>query len=206
MKEVEATGKTVEEALAAAAASLGVSPADLEYTVLEEPRHGFLGIGSRPARIAATVKKVEPVEKAKHFLQELLAAMHMSVCLEKMTADGHVVINFRGQDLGILIGRHGQTLDALQYLTNLVANRGAEERVRIILDVEDYRKRRAETLRRLALRVADRVKKGGRPVTLEPMSPQERKVIHMALQGDHRIVTYSNGEEPYRKVTISLKK
>lgn len=206
MKPVEATGKTLEDAVAAAAVSLGVSPQDVVYTVLEEARHGFLGIGGRPARISAVRKEVDPVAKARQFLQELLAAMHLDVQLENTTSDGRVAINFRGRDLGILIGRHGQTLDALQYLTNLAANRGVQERVHFILDVEDYRKRRAETLQRLALRMAERVKRGGRPVTLEPMSPQERKVIHMALQGDHRISTYSNGEEPFRKVTISLKK
>jgi spoIIIJ-associated protein len=133
-------------------------------------------------------------------------AMKVNVSMEKVTNDDHVVINLRGEDLGILIGKHGQTLDALQYLTNLAANRDADERSRIVIDVEDYRKRRAETLSRLAMRLADKVKRRGERVVLEPMSPQERKIIHMALQSDNRIMTYSEGDEPYRKVVIALKR
>lgn len=107
--------------------------------------------------------------------------------------------------MGILIGKHGQTLDALQYLTNLVANKNSSERIRIIIDVEDYRERRIETLSRLAVRLADKVKRNGERVVLEPMNPHERKIIHMALQNDRHITTLSEGEEPYRKVVIELK-
>ena len=121
-------------------------------------------------------------------------------------ADSTVTLKLHGPDMGILIGKHGQTLDALQYLTNLVANKNSSERIRIIIDVEDYRERRIETLSRLAVRLADKVKRNGERVVLEPMNPHERKIIHMALQNDRRITTLSEGEEPYRKVVLELKK
>jgi spoIIIJ-associated protein len=132
--------------------------------------------------------------------------MKISVSVEKITTDDHVLFNLRGNDLGVLIGKHGQTLDALQYLVNLAANRDSMERVRVLLDVEDYRKRRADTLTQLALRLADKVKRRGEKVILEPMSSHERKIIHMALQNDQRIATFSEGEDPFRKVVIALKR
>ncbi|WP_371375732.1 RNA-binding cell elongation regulator Jag/EloR [Sporomusa aerivorans] len=203
----EKTGKTIEEAIELALAELEVNRERIDYEVLEVPSKGLFGfIGSKLARVKVTVRPVDPVEEAKQFLAKTFQAMKLDVSMEKMTHADHVVINLRGDDLGVLIGKHGQTLDALQYLTNLAANKDAEERSRIILDVEDYRKRRAETLSRLAMRLADKVKRRGERVVLEPMSPQERKIIHMALQNDHRIVTYSEGDEPYRKVVIALKK
>ena len=207
MTAVEKSGKTIEEAVELARAELGVGPDRIEFEVLEQPSKGLFGfIGGRPARVRVWLKKVDPVAVAKEFLQNVFKAMRLEVCIEKMTQDDQVILNMRGDDLGVLIGKHGQTLDALQYLTNLAANKDAEEKVRIILDVEDYRKRRVETLTNLAKRVAERVKRRGERVTLEPMTPHERKIIHMALQHDHRIVTYSEGEEPYRKVVIALKK
>jgi spoIIIJ-associated protein len=203
----EKTGKTIEEAIEMALAELEVSRDRIDYEVLEVPSKGLFGfIGSKQARVKVTVRPIDPVEEAGQFLEKTFKAMKLDVAMEKMTHEDHVVINLRGDDLGVLIGKHGQTLDALQYLTNLAANRDAEDRSRIILDVEDYRKRRAETLSRLAMRLADKVKRRGERVVLEPMSPQERKIIHMALQNDHRIVTYSEGDEPYRKVVIALKK
>lgn len=207
LNSTETTGKTIDEAIELALAELGVSRDRVDYEVLEVPSKGLFGfIGSKLARVKVTVQPIDPVQEAKQFLTQVFAAMNITVGMEKMTHDDHVVINLRGDDLGVLIGKHGQTLDALQYLTNLAANRDADERCRIILDVEDYRKRRAETLSRLAMRLADKVKRRGERVVLEPMSPQERKIIHMALQNDHRIVTYSEGDEPYRKVVIALKK
>lgn len=207
MTSLEKTGRTVEEALEAALAELGVSRERAEYEVLENPSKGLFGlIGAKPARVLVTVKEIDPLEVAMTFLQSIFATMQLQVAVEKMTRDEHVILNLRGEDLGILIGKHGQTLDALQYLTNLAANRDAENKVRIVLDVEDYRKRRTETLSRLALRLADKVKRRGEKVALEPMSPHERKIIHVALQNDNRIVTYSEGDEPFRKVVIALKR
>lgn len=206
MTSVEKNGKTVEEALELALAELGVDLEKVEYTVLEIPSKGFFGFGGKLAKVRVTVKKVDALVVAREFLQNVFDSMKLSVTVEKMNKADHVLFNLRGNDLGVLIGKHGQTLDALQYLTNLAANRDADERVRIILDVEDYRKRREETLANLALRLADKVKRRGEKVALEPMSPHERKIIHMALQEDHRIVTYSEGDEPFRKVVIALKR
>nr|WP_092074535.1 RNA-binding cell elongation regulator Jag/EloR [Dendrosporobacter quercicolus]NSL49072.1 protein jag [Dendrosporobacter quercicolus DSM 1736]SDN00699.1 spoIIIJ-associated protein [Dendrosporobacter quercicolus] len=208
MTAVEKIGKTVEEAVALALAELGVTENKVDIEVLEAPSKGLFGfIGTKPAKVKVTLKKIDPVAVAQEFLQNIFTAMHIEVAIEKVTVDEGVVFNLRGQDLGILIGKHGQTLDALQYLTNLAANRDIEDdRVKIIVDVEDYRKRREETLYRLAERLADKVKRRGERVVLEPMSRHERKIIHMALQDDHRISTYSEGEEPYRKVVIALKR
>lgn len=204
---VEKTGKTVEEALVAAMEELDVTEDCISYEVLEEPTKGFLGIiGVKPARIKVTVRDLLPLEKAEVFLREIFRQMKLTLTVEHSEQeDGHV-FNLIGSDLGILIGKHGQTLDALQYLTNLAANKGlAEDKVRIIIDVENYRSRREETLRRLALRLADRVRHSGEKIILEPMNRHERKVIHTALQDNRRVVTYSDGEEPYRKVVIDLK-
>lgn len=218
---VEKTGKTVEDALRAALVELNTAEDCVNYEVLETPSKGFLGlIGSKPAKIRVTLKEVEadsevisikqtskPLDTAILFLEDIFRGMNMKVDIEvKETLDG-IVLDLHGEDLGILIGKHGQTLDALQYLTNLAANRDmSEEKVRISIDVENYRKRREETLYRLAMRLADKVKRTGDKITLEPMSRHERKVIHMALQDERRILTYSDGEEPFRKVVIALKR
>ena len=150
----------------------------------------------------------EAVAKAREFLQKVFHAMKIEVVMEKFVNknDGSVTFKLHGADMGILIGKHGQTLDSLQYLTNLVANKNSAERVRVIIDVEDYRDRRIETLNRLAYRLADKVKRSGERVSLEPMNPHERKIIHMALQNDRRVTTLSEGDEPYRHVVIELKK
>ena len=174
------------------------------------------------AREVAKKEEAKPaeaaVESAKEFLQKIFNAMRIEVVMEKFINknEGMVTFKLHGSDMGILIGKHGQTLDSLQYLTNLVANKNSAERIRIVIDIEDYRERRVETLNRLALRLADKVKRTGERVVkvkrtgervvLEPMNPHERKIIHVALQNDRRITTLSEGEEPYRRVVIELKK
>lgn len=212
MTVLEKSAKTIEEAVQAGLAELKLPMQRIEYEVLEAPSKGIFGlIGQKPARVRITVKKVDALAAATEFLQNVFASMQLpsiTITPEKMTKkdeDG-VVLNIHGNNLGILIGKHGQTLDALQYLTNMAANRDADQRVKIVLDVEDYRKRRADTLTSLANRLASQVKRRGEKVVLEPMSPLERKIIHMALQDDPRVTTYSEGEEPYRKVIIALKK
>lgn len=154
------------------------------------------------------VNNEEAVKMAKEFLLKIFASMKIQVVMEKFVSkdDGCVTFKLHGADMGILIGKHGQTLDSLQYLTNLVANKNSPERIRIMIDIEDYRERRAHTLTRLALRLAERVKRSGDRVVLEPMNPHERKIIHMALQNDSRVNTLSEGEDPYRRVAIELKK
>ena len=321
---VESVGKTVEEALEAALKELNLTKEEVDYTVLVEPKKGFLGFGKKEAKILVTPKvekvsvaaekaeaaeetlkdkivsfgektvdtagsalravgekaneldekqkafndrvkdkwndavdsvkesgdkvknavneKVETanavtaavkntlserknkrgaaepakefivddavVDEAKDFLTKIFKAMKIEVMMEKFVnkKDGCVVLKLHGDDMGILIGKHGQTLDSLQYLTNLVANKNTENRVHIVIDVENYRERRAETLTRLAKRLADKVKKNGERIVLEPMNPHERKIIHTALQNDSKITTLSEGSEPYRKVVIELKK
>lgn len=208
MTAVEKIGKTVEEAVALALAELNVNENRVDVEVIEVPSKGLFGlIGTKPAKVRVTLKKIDAVAVAQEFLQNIFTAMNIEVAIEKIAAEEGIIFNLHGQDLGILIGKHGQTLDALQYLTNLAANRDIEQdRVKIVVDVEDYRKRREETLYRLAERLADKVKRRGERVVLEPMSRHERKIIHMALQEDKRISTYSEGEEPYRKVVIALKR
>ncbi len=207
MTSMEQTGKTIEEAVALALSELGVSIDRINYEVLEAPSRGFLGIiGTKLAKVRVTVNPLDPMKVAQDFLEEIFCLMKLEIQIEKIATLDSTIFNIRGNDLGILIGKHGQTLDALQYLTNLTANRDAESKVRIVLDVEDYRQRRTDTLTRLASRLGDNVKRRGEKVVLEPMSSNERKIIHMALQNDQRIVTYSEGEEPYRKVVIALKR
>lgn len=230
MTTVEKTGKTVEEAVALALKELHVTEHDVTVEVLEQPKSGFLGlIGARPAKVAVTlIKKEEPAQEenitveteeaaaiigedpitvGKAFLMDVFEKMNLTVGVEVEEKEEIVLFDLKGNDLGILIGRHGQTLDALQYLTNLAANKNAGEgRIRIVLDVEDYRKRREETLVRLAQRLANKVKRRNQRIVLEPMSRHERKIIHMALQEDPQIATYSEGEEPYRKIVIAAKR
>lgn len=223
MKVVEKTGKTIDEAVELALQELGLLRSEVEVTVLEEPNKVLFGIlGSKLAKVKVAQKEVVPeivteekkvntlnedvVSKATKLLEKIFAAMDIPVKMEIARREGQVIINLIGADLGILIGRRGETLDALQYLVSLAVNRKEENRVRIILDVEGYRKRRESTLISLAVRLADKAKRKGEEVVLEPMNPQERRVIHTALQNHRDVYTYSEGEEPFRKIIISPKK
>ena len=201
---VEKTGKTIEEARQAALEELGAAPEEVTVEILEEPSKGFLGIiGGHEAKIRVTVIDKSPADLAQEFLKKIFTSMGLDVTLEKENREDAIVFNLVGKNLGILIGKHGQTLDALQYLVNLVANKGrVEDRLHIILDIEKYRERREDTLRHLAMRLAEKVGRSGREIVLEPMNRHERKVIHMALQEDERVHTKSVGEEPFRKVVI----
>lgn len=160
-----------------------------------EPRHE-----TELAKVEdATIKECEI------FLQNVLQAMHMEVELcSKVDEEGALSIEMKGDNMGILIGKRGQTLDSLQYLTNRVANKMQAGYVRVKLDTEDYRERRKETLENLARNIAHKVKRTRKPVTLEPMNPYERRIIHSALQGDKNVTTHSEGEEPYRRVVVTL--
>lgn len=279
MNHVEATGKTIEDAVCSGLVQLGLTRDEVTVEVLSEPKSGFLGIGSKPAVVRVTakeeaehvlqrqqedVRKAEEAEKqaadaagiaeaeppcpeepvsapaeseidhpadgakdsvaaspadeaadqkedftaeeaaakAREFLQEVLKNMGMQVVIEKMIKPDKIILHLHGKNLGILIGKHGQTLDALQYLTNLTTNQGKETRHFIMLDVENYRHRREETLKQLALRLSGRVKKKGDRVVLEPMNGYERKIIHVALQDADHVRTESEGQDPYRHVVI----
>ena len=279
MNHVEATGKTIEDAVRSGLVQLGLTRDEVTVEVLSEPKSGFLGIGSKPAVVRVTakeeaehvlqrqqedVRKAEEAEKqaadaagiaeaeppcpeepvsapaeseinhpadgakdsvaaspadeaadqkedftaeeaaakAREFLQEVLKNMGLQVVIEKMIKPDKIILHLHGKNLGILIGKHGQTLDALQYLTNLTTNQGKETRHFIMLDVENYRHRREETLKQLALRLSGRVKKKGDRVVLEPMNGYERKIIHVALQDADHVRTESEGQDPYRHVVI----
>lgn len=279
MNHVEATGKTIEDAVRSGLVQLGLTRDEVTVEVLAEPKSGFLGIGSKPAVVRVTakeeaehvlqrqqedVRKAEEAEKqtaatetkavaepqsasepaanpaepetaspaddgedsvtdspaeesadsvedftaeeaaakAREFLQEVLKNMGMQVMIEKMIKPDKIILHLHGKNLGILIGKHGQTLDALQYLTNLTTNQGKETRHFIMLDVENYRHRREETLKQLALRLSGRVKKKGDKVVLEPMNGYERKIIHVALQDAEHVRTESEGQDLYRHVVI----
>jgi spoIIIJ-associated protein len=204
MERVIITGKTIEEALSRGLAKLNTTEDMVEYKVLEEAQSGFLGlIGRKDAKIEL-IKRIDKKEKAKEFLEELIKEMELNLEVKviKDNNDKDVVLNITGDDLAIIIGHRGKTLDSLQYLTNLAVNKGKEDYLRVILDAEGYRERRKETLENLALKMANKAKKTGRKVMLEPMPPQERKVIHAVLHNKSDINTYSVGKEPYRKVVI----
>ena len=149
---------------------------------------------------------IEPAADPKEFLENVFKAMNMDVAIDVKQEGNEINIDLSGDDMGVLIGKRGQTLDSLQYLTSLVVNKGTSEYIRVKVDTEDYRKRRKETLENLAKNLAYKVKRTKKPVSLEPMNPYERRVIHSALQNDKYVSTHSEGEEPYRKVVITLNK
>ncbi|MFC4077232.1 RNA-binding cell elongation regulator Jag/EloR [Salinithrix halophila] len=200
------TGKTVEAAVEEALARLSASRDQVKITVLEEPSKGFFGwIGVRNAKVEVE-KNPTPREEAHRFLREVLDTMGLQgIDLETTEESDHVRINFHGDQLGILIGRRGQTLDALQYLTNIIANKAEGAYVRFILDAQGYRNRRRDTLLALADRIAKQVIRTKKPVTLEPMNPMERKVIHTQIQKYKELTTTSEGEDPHRKVVVLWK-
>ena len=206
MEYREFTGKTVEDAVVEAAVQLGTTSDRMEYEILEKGSNGFLGIGSRPAKIRAR-KILETVDRVEEFLADVFAAMQIDAKIEitENKEENTMNVDLSGEDMGVLIGKRGQTLDSLQYLASLVANKGEEEYVRVKVDTENYRQRRKDTLENLAKNISFKVRRTGRPVTLEPMNPYERRVIHSALQNDRYVETHSEGEEPFRKVVVSLK-
>lgn len=213
----EFKAKTVEEAVTAATVALGITSDELEYEVVEKGSTGFLGLGAKPAIIKAKKKEEEVVnqtvstglvDKTKVYLDSLFKAMDIEteVTIDFDEENNNMDINLEGSEMGILIGKRGQTLDALQYLISLYVNKESEAYVRVKLDTENYRARRKDTLENLAKNIAFKVKRSRRSVTLEPMNPYERRIIHSALQNDKYVATRSEGEEPYRKVVIYLKK
>ncbi len=209
MEMITVTAKTVEDAIIQASMQLGVSSDRIQYEVIEKGSAGLLGglIGSRPAVIRA--KKVETIdEKAVEFLTSVFDAMGIVVNIDTKLneEEKELEINLSGDEMGILIGKRGQTLDSLQYLVSLVVNKETENYLRVKLDTENYRERRKETLETLAKNIAYKVKRTRRSVSLEPMNPYERRIIHSALQNDKYVFTRSEGEEPFRHVVIALKK
>jgi spoIIIJ-associated protein len=207
MEYIDITAKTVNDAITEACQRFLVTSDKLDYIVVEEGSTGFLGIGSKPAVIKARIKGTV-ADKAKDFLKEVFDAMNMVVVVNaKYDEDSrNLNIDLSGDEMGVLIGKRGQTLDSLQYLVSLVVNKETDEYIRVKVDTEDYRNRRRETLENLAKNIAYKVKRTKRPVSLEPMNPYERRVIHSALQNDKFVTTHSEGEEPFRRVVVTLKR
>lgn len=210
MEFIEITAKTVNDAITEACQKLSIPSSKLEYEVLEEGSTGFLGLGAKAAKIKARVKEEEKTIDmvAKDFLTEVFKAMNLPVVLNIKYDDIERVldIDLAGDDMGVLIGKRGQTLDSIQYLVSLVVNKGKEDYIRVKLDTENYRQRRKATLENLAKNIAFKVKRTKRPVSLEPMNPYERRIIHSALQNDRYVTTHSEGDEPFRRVVVTLKK
>lgn len=207
MDFIEVSAKNVDDAVIEACQKLVVTRDKLEYEVIEEGSAGFLGIGAKPAVIKARVKSSID-GKAVDFLKEVFAAMNMAVVIDAKfdETNNNLDIDLSGDDMGVLIGKRGQTLDSLQYLVSLVVNKDVQDYVRVKVDTEDYRRRRKETLENLAKNIAYKVKRTKRAVALEPMNPYERRVIHSALQNDRYVTTHSEGDEPFRRVVVTLKK
>lgn len=209
MEMITVTAKTVEDAITQASVQLGVSSDRIQYEIVEKGSTGLLGglFGSKPAIIRA--KRVETIdEKAADFLASVFDAMgiHANMEIKLNEEEKEMDINLTGEEMGILIGKRGQTLDSLQYLVSLVVNKESDGYLRVKLDTENYRERRKETLETLAKNIAYKVKRTRRSVSLEPMNPYERRIIHSALQSDKYVYTRSEGEEPFRHVVIALKR
>ena len=207
MEFMEFSAKTVNEAITEACQKFTVTSDKLEYEVVEEGSAGFLGIGSKAAVIKARVKS-SVSENAKTFLNDVFEAMELTVVIDVKynEEDKTMDIDLSGDEMGVLIGKRGQTLDSLQYLVSLVVNKESEDYIRVKVDTENYRQRRKETLENLAKNISYKVKRTKRSVSLEPMNPYERRIIHSALQNDKYVTTHSEGEEPFRRVVVTLKK
>ncbi|MCL2673737.1 MAG: protein jag [Defluviitaleaceae bacterium] len=201
---IERSGKTVDEAVADAVRQLGTTRENVDVEVLQEAKSGILGIGSKPAKVRVTVKP-SPEHAAREFLEEVIKSIGIDATFEFKHSEKQLNIMINGKDIGILIGKRGQTLDSLQYLVNLVINKGTAPYVNVILDAENYRRKRKETLESLAHNLVKKARATRKKVVLEPMTSYERRIIHAALQSERGIDTYSEGDDPYRYVVISPK-
>lgn len=207
MEFIEVSAKTVDEAVLEACQQLSITSDKLEYEVVEEGKAGIFGLGAKPAVIKARAKATLE-DKVKAFLNDVFAAMNVEVLVKinYNEEEREMNIDLTGEDMGMLIGKRGQTLDSLQYLVSLVTNKETEEYVRVKVDTENYRERRKATLENLARNMAHKAKRIRKSVSLEPMNPYERRIIHAALQDDKYVTTHSEGDEPYRRVVIVPKK
>lgn len=207
MEFIEISAKTVDDAITEACQKFSVTSDKLEYEVIEEGSAGFLGLGSKSAVIKARVKS-SVKDIAKTFLNDVFEAMKLTVVIDIRfdEVENIMDIDLSGDEMGILIGKRGQTLDSLQYLTSLVVNKDVENYIHVKVDTENYRKRRKDTLENLAKNIAFKVKRTKRAVSLEPMNPYERRIIHSALQNDRYVTTHSEGDEPFRRVVVILKR
>ena len=200
MEEIRKSAKTVDAAIEAALAELGATREEVDITVIDEGSKGFLGMFGSKDAVVLVKKNFNPEKEAETFLKEVFLSMGLIVKINAELKDKHLLVELTGDDMGILIGKRGQTLDALQYLVNLVVNKKSPYYISVMLDTENYRQRRKETFN-----LAKKVKHTKKNVVLEPMNPYERRIIHSALQNDRFVTTFSEGEEPYRNVVITLK-
>ena len=209
METIKASGKNLEEAIESARTSLGCTLDQMEYRVLEEGSKGILGFGAKPAIVEASLKEIPLPDKVKSFLRSTMDKMGLMAEIKvREDEEGNLRVNLAGPKMGLIIGYRGETLDALQYMTSLVINkdRSRDEYKRVIIDTEGYREKREETLKHLAEKTAWKVKKYGKSIKLDAMNPYERRIIHSRLQGYPDVTTHSEGDEPFRKVVVELKK
>lgn len=206
-KFIETQASTIEEAVQLALDELKKERDSVSVEVLEKGKSGFFGIGAVPARVRVSYEEQTPAGEAKAFVDGLLQRMGIHGEAFPMEGeDGQIILDVRGEDMGAVIGRRGDTLDAIQYLTSLTINRGKEEHIRIAIDTEGYRAKRQESLERLARKMAGKVLKYHKNMTLEPMNPYERRIIHSTLQDYKGVTTYSTGTEPNRRVVVALER
>lgn len=223
MKSIEIEGKTIEEAINKACVELNATREDLEIEVLSNSSSGFLGlVGAKKALIRATLKSSTErrpsldmalasssdslAEKAQKTLREILSLLGMEAKIQIKDEPERLWVSFKGDGSGLLIGRKGQTLDALEYLVNKIVHKGAEDKKKIVVDTENYRARREEALIKLAQRMGEKAKRTGKPVTMNPLDAHERRIVHLALQHDKALRTHSKGTGIYRKIVISPEK
>jgi spoIIIJ-associated protein len=207
MKSIEVEGKTVEEALNKALIELGANESMVNIEILDHGSKGLFNvIGVKPARIRVS-NKYNYIEEARNFIANILKCMKIEAKIDLKEENDTIIINLSGEKMGMIIGYRGETLDSIQYLVSLVVNKVHElPHKKVILDTENYRSKREETLRGVAIKTANKVKKTRKVFKLEPMNPYERRIIHSALQGDAFVNTYSEGDEPFRRVVVELKK
>lgn len=206
MKSIEVIGKNIDDAIANALQQLNVTKDKIEYDVIDEGSKGLFNfIGVKPAKILVTLKRTY-IDDAKEFLENVLITMGINPQITITEEDNIVKIDIDGVKTGNVIGYRGETLDSLQYLVSLVINKNHDlPYKRVILDIENYREKREQTLKRVAEKMAYKVRKNNRAYKLEPMNPYERRIIHSTLQGKEGIFTYSEGEEPYRRIVVDIK-
>ncbi|HEY5556197.1 RNA-binding cell elongation regulator Jag/EloR [Acetobacterium sp.] len=204
-KTVTGTGKTVEDAINKGLQQLGVTKDQVETNIIQVPDSGLMKLFGKKEAIVEVTLLNDPVQKATDFLTQVFEAMKIPCSFKTRLEDNVLFIDIEGNDMGILIGRRGQTLDSIQYLVSLVINRHSEDYVRVVLDTEDYRAKREKTLEELAEKMAEKAIHYQKKMILEPMNPSERRIIHAKLQNHDKIYTFSEGEEPYRRVAIQLK-
>ena len=205
MKFIEKSAKTVDLAVEEALRELGVGRNEVEIEIIDHGSKGFIGLGAKPASVKVALK-YDPEKVAEAFIKEMGLAMGISIDVKTRATDKQLDITLYGENMGVLIGKRGQTLDSIQYLVSLAVNKGTAPYLNVVVDSENYRKRRKEILEQLAINLAKKVKATKRPVSLEPMNTFERRIIHSTLQNDRHVATYSEGNEPFRNIVIALKK